>query len=168
MTGLSIRDVRTEDSAALAELLNAIIVQGGTTALETPFSAEQLDNVYLTGPDVLCCFVAANDNEQLVGFQTVVRGSYLPEGCGDIATFARIETIQKGIGSRLFAATRERAQTLGLNAINATIRADNIGGLAFYSKQGFADFSIDRDVPLCDGTLVDRVSKRFSWAGSVG
>ena len=102
-------------------LLYSCIATDFTYQYVLPFLAEQLDNVYLTGPDVLCCFVAANDNEQLVGFQTVVRGSYLPEGCGDIATFARIETIQKGIGSRLFAATRERAQTLGLNAINATI-----------------------------------------------
>ena len=168
MTGLSIRDVQTEDSAALALLLNAIIAQGGTTALETPFSAEQLDDVYLTGPDVLCCFVAANDNQQLVGFQTVVRGSDLPEGCGDIATFARIDGTQKGVGGRLFTATRDRAKALGLTAINATIRADNSGGLAFYSKQGFADFSVDRDVPLRDGTLVDRVSKRFALVGDVG
>ena len=51
---------------------------------------------------------------------------------------------------------------LGLTSINACIRADNVGGLAFYSKQGFQDHSVDKDVPLKDGTRVDRVNKRFS------
>jgi hypothetical protein len=46
-------------------------------------------------------------------------------------------------------------------AINATIRADNVGGLAFYSRLGFTDHGISRAVPLRDGTPVDRVSKRF-------
>ncbi|MEP2990797.1 MAG: GNAT family N-acetyltransferase [Parasphingorhabdus sp.] len=161
MTNLSIRDVRSEDSAELADLLNAIIAQGGTTALETAFSAAQLDEVYLTGPDVLCCFVAANDNE-LVGFQTVVKEPHLPDGCADIATFAQIDGTQKGIGTHLFSATKKRANELGLTEINACIRADNVGGLAFYSKQGFRDHSVDKAIPLNDGTPVDRINKRFS------
>ena len=46
-------------------------------------------------------------------------------------------------------------------AINATIRADNIGGLAFYSRLGFMDHGISRAVPLRNGVPVDRVSKRY-------
>lgn len=161
MTNLSIRDVRSEDSVELANLINAIIAQGGTTALETPFSADELDKVYLTGSDVLCCFFAANDNE-LVGFQTIVKEPHLPEGCADIATFARIDGTQKGVGTQLFAATEKRAKELGLASINACIRADNIGGLSFYGKLGFQDHSVDCDVPLNSGTAVDRINKRFS------
>jgi ribosomal protein S18 acetylase RimI-like enzyme len=65
------------------------------------------------------------------------------------------------VGSALFAATRERARSLGLTAINATIRADNVGGLAFYQKIGFLDHSVTRAIPLKDGRPVDRVNKRF-------
>jgi hypothetical protein len=43
----------------------------------------------------------------------------------------------------------------------STIRADNIGGLAFYSALGFEDNGIHRAVPLRDGTPIDRVSKRY-------
>ena len=50
----------------------------------------------------------------------------------------------------------------GREAINATIRADNAGGLAFYTKQGFVDYGVTPAVPLADGTPVDRVHKRFS------
>ena len=49
----SIRPVRSEDAAALADLLNAIIAAGGTTALEEPFSPELLDEVFLTGPEAV-------------------------------------------------------------------------------------------------------------------
>ena len=64
----------------------------------------------------------------------------------------------------LFAEMLEFARTLALTAINATIRADNVGGIAFYSKQGFVDHSVTNAVPLKDGTLVDRVHKRFVLA----
>ncbi|MBL0115075.1 MAG: hypothetical protein IPP45_06280 [Sphingomonadales bacterium] len=39
---VEVRDVRAGDAAELAELLNAIIAQGGTTALEVPFTPERL------------------------------------------------------------------------------------------------------------------------------
>jgi ribosomal protein S18 acetylase RimI-like enzyme len=45
--------------------------------------------------------------------------------------------------------------------IDATIRADNTGGLAFYSRQGFVDYDRLVGVPLEDGTPVDRLRKRF-------
>ena len=73
-------------------------------------------------------------------------------------------TPRTAIGSALFAATCAEARRLGLTGINATIRADNSGGLAFYSRQGFRDHSVRAAVPLKDGTPVDRVSKRFSLA----
>jgi len=69
----------------------------------------------------------------------------------------------RGVGTALFAATVVRAREVGLTAINATIRADNKGGLAFYTKMGFETYGIARGVPLRDGTPIDRVSKRY-WA----
>ena len=159
---IEIRDAARGDAAELAELLNAIIAQGGTTALEEPFTPERLAEAYLDGPSVHCCFVAVDrETGRLEGFQCLGRYQGLPDDVGDIGTFARIDGKQRGVGSALFAATRERARRLGLAAINATIRADNVGGLAFYSKQGFQDHSVTPAVPLKDGRPVDRVSKRF-------
>jgi L-amino acid N-acyltransferase YncA len=153
--------VRT-DAADLAELLNSIIARGGTTALEDPFAPEHLAETYLVGPDVLCCFVAVDSaTGRLEGFQTLGRYPGLPDDVGDIGTFARVDRKQRGVGSALFAATCERAGRLGLSAINATIRADNAGGLTFYGKVGFEDFSVTPAVPLKDGRPVDRVNKRF-------
>ena len=162
MNTIFVRDVDVDDAPELAALLNTIIAQGGTTALHTPYSAEQLNQAYLTGPKVICCFIAVGDDGRIEGFQTLGRYPTLPEDIGDIGTFARIDGKQKGVGTALFAATRARATELGLSALNATIRADNDGGLAFYTKIGFNDYSVDPSVPLGDGTPVDRISKRFS------
>ncbi|HLZ73863.1 GNAT family N-acetyltransferase [Phenylobacterium sp.] len=163
---LQIRPARPEDAPGLAELLNAIIARGGTTALEDPFTPQALDRAYLTGPDVICCFVAVErpedgDGGRNAGFQTLGRYHGLPRDVGDIGTFARVGGTGRGVGAALFAATAAEARRQGLTAINATIRADNTGGLAFYSRMGFVDFSVRAAVPLKDGTPVDRVNKRY-------
>jgi L-amino acid N-acyltransferase YncA len=158
---LTVRAVTADDAAELAELLNAIIARGGTTALQQPFTAQRLADAYLTGPEVICCFVAEDAAGQLLGFQTLGRYPGLPDGWGDIGTFTRVGGVQRGVGTALFAATRAEARRQGLAGLNATIRADNAGGLAFYARMGFADHSRTQAVPLADGTPVDRVHKRF-------
>jgi L-amino acid N-acyltransferase YncA len=165
MGQIEVRDAVAADAPELTELLNAIIAAGGTTALQTPYTPELLAERYLVGPDVHCCFVAVDrETGRLEGFQTLGREDGLPDDIGDIGTFARIDGKQRGVGTALFAATRARARQLGLSELNATIRADNTGGLVFYSKQGFQDHSITPAVPLKDGRPVDRVNKRYRLA----
>jgi L-amino acid N-acyltransferase YncA len=159
---IEVRDAERSDAAEMTALLNAIIAQGGTTAHEVAFTAERFVQAYLENPDALCCVVAVDrESGRIEGFQTLGREPGLPDDVGDIGTFAHIDGKQRGVGSALFAVTRARARDLGLTAINATIRADNTGGLAFYGKQGFEDYSVTPTVPLRDGSPVDRVNKRF-------
>ena len=91
----------------------------------------------------------------------LLREPHLPDDWGNIGTFSRVDGIQRGVGSALFAATREQAGKLGLSVLNAEIRADNRGGLAFYNKLGFEDYQVNCAVPLNDGTPVDRICKRY-------
>jgi len=158
-----IRAVCPADAGPLAELINALIARGGTTALEEAFTPEALADAFLTGHKVHCCFVACDPaSGRLEGFQTLCHDEKAPGRFGEIGTFARLGGARRGIGSALFAATRARAQALGLAGITATIRADNQGGLAFYSSQGFVDNAVIRGVPLKDGTRVDRIVKRYA------
>lgn len=166
---IKVRPVASADAPELAELLNAIIDRGGTTALQESFTPDGLDTAYLTGPKVLSCVVAVDsDSGRLEGFQTLVRENRLPNGWGDIGTFARVDGTQRGVGSALFEATLNRARELGLTGFNAQIRADNVGGLAFYGKMGFQDYQVERAVPLNDGTPVDRVNKRYPLTAASG
>jgi hypothetical protein len=97
-----------------------------------------------------------------MGFQSLERSHGLPDDIGDIGTFVRVGLTQRGVGSTLFMDTRTEAQRNKLRAINATIRADNIGGNAFYDRMGFVYYRVQRAAPLKDGTPVDRISKLYT------
>lgn len=162
VTTIKVRPARTADVPALCDFLNEIIRIGGTTAHETPFNHEQFASHFLAGSGFVSCFVAEDGEGRPCAFQALERWHGLTDGWVDIGTFARPNQKVPGAGSALFAATRAHARDAGFAAINATIRADNIGGLAYYSKMGFIDYKIEEAVPLKDGRRVDRISKRYS------
>lgn len=162
---IPVRLMQVGDVPTACEILNQIIAIGGTTAHETPYDTDRFAASYLQGTDLICCHVALDPNGNVAGFQWLGRGATLPDDCGDIATFARAEPKLRGIGTALFAATRAAALDNGLSQINATIRADNVPGLAYYGKMGFGDHSVTSGVPLQDGTPVDRISKRCALTG---
>ena len=151
----------SDDAHELCEILNEIILIGGTTALETPLTEDEFASYFLQGKNHLCCYVAVDDLEAIAGFQALERHSKLPDDWADIATYARVKPKVAGVGTALFAASRLYATQSGIKAINATIRADNEGGLTYYDKMGFQTYSVSKNIPLKGGTPVDRISKRF-------
>lgn len=161
---LAVRPALPADAAAMAELINAIIAIGGTTAYESPFDAAAMDAEFISPLHLVSCFVAEEDG-RIAGFQSLMRGfedhDPFPDDWGIIGTFARVGLTRRGVGAALFAHTVEAARAAGITTIDATIRADNTGGLAFYSRLGFVDYAVLRAVPLRDGTPMDRIRKRF-------
>ncbi len=155
-----IRPATTEDATQMAAVLNEIIAIGGTTAIETQVTVEDIKSWYMTG--ALFCHVAVDDTGHITGFQAVEHSDAYGPGVGEISTFARQNPVVRGVGAALFQTTKQVAKDVGLAAINAKIRADNAPGLAYYSKMGFQDHSVIPGVPLNDGTPVDRVLKRFA------
>jgi hypothetical protein len=146
---LRIRPAMASDAAPLCAILNAIIEIGGTTAFEIPLSTAKFGDYFLEGKGVLACFVAEDlATGAPLGFQALSRDSDLPENWADIATFAKRTPGIPGVGTALFAQTRIKASALELIAINAVIRADNRGGLAYYDKMGFETYRIAKsDAP---------------------
>ena len=160
MTDLTVREARRDDAAGMAAVINPIIRAGGTTAYEAEMAEAEFAAMLFDRRDLIAAFVA-EDEAGIAGFQWIDRLDKLPKGVASIATFARIEPKRPGVGTALFAMTQDAARAAGCREIDATIRADNPGGLAFYEKMGFEPHSITRSVPLRDGTPVDRVHKRF-------
>lgn len=154
-----IRPALPSDAEAMARLQNRIIRIGGTTAHQVEHAADEVRDAYVTGPGVLCCHVA--DDGGILGFQAVERWEGLPVGWGDIGTFVNPDVQARGIGAALFSATVAACRRAGLTAINATIRADNVPGLAYYARLGFTDYAHDTGWALDDGRIVGRVSRRF-------
>lgn len=171
MSQIKLRPATSEDVDRLAALLNQIIKTGGTTAHLHPFDRERLLNHYLAPPLAISCFVAEVGGT-IAGFQALEWSDpnwpgpdSLPADWALIASFVDADFQGRGIGKALFTKTLAAAQSAGARCIDATIRADNQGGLAFYTSLGFTDYSRLRDIPLSDGTLVDRVRKKLIVSG---
>lgn len=157
MTAPAIRRAVRADAAALADILNPIIRAGGTTGIEDTLDPDTLAHWFIDGPDVIACHLGEAGG-RVLGFQSLSRFGDLPPGWADIGTFAREP--RSGTGTALFAATLVAARATGITTINATIRADNAGGLAYYRRLGFVPYSMTPAVPLRDGTPVDRLHHR--------
>ncbi|MEQ1785276.1 MAG: GNAT family N-acetyltransferase, partial [Hyphomonadaceae bacterium] len=84
-----------------------------------------------------------------------------PDDWGIIGTFTEVGLVKRGVGAALFARTAEAARAARVRTIDATIRADNAGGIAFYSRLGFQDYHRLLARSLKNGTPVDRVRKRY-------
>lgn len=154
---LALRPAAPADAPAMAELLNAIIAVGGSTAHRTPFSAGGLEATYIRPSRRISCFVASAEGA-LLGFQALEwadpewPAAYRrPEGWATIATYVGAAARGGGVGRALFAETVAAARAAGAAAIDATILAENTGGLAFYGGLGFTEYQ----------RIDDRVRKRF-------
>lgn len=159
---ITVRRASADDAEAMARLLNPIIAAGGSTAYEDPVDADAMKAMVVDAPDLICAHVAEDADGNLVGFQWVKDYSTEDTAIGSIATFARMEPKLPGVGSALFEVTCSACRDAGLAVIDATIRADNVSGLAYYSKMGFVDHAVEPGVPLKDGTPVDRITKRLT------
>ena len=156
---IHIRRAGALDAAPMAELLNAIIIKGGTTAMIDPVPATQLrQRMRLPGA---AWHLAEDTQGTLMGFQWIEPHPDLPEGGVDVATFVRLGETGIGIGSSLFEETRKAAKYMGYTHIHAIIRADNSGGMAYYQSRGFETYRLLPDSPLDDGRQVDKVWKRY-------
>ncbi|MFQ6553661.1 N-acetyltransferase family protein [Aestuariibius insulae] len=153
MTDLEVRPMKESDIPTLLEFFNAIVAEGGTTAHEDPFSTADFHDHYFTQPAF--AFVVLTGSTP-VGFQAVFERE---PGLYSIGSFTDQRSRVKGAGAALFEATKAACTAAGGHTIIAKIRADNVPGLAYYSKMGFVDTDRIKGVPLNDGTPMDRIVK---------
>lgn len=158
---LAIRPAVAADAEPMGVLLNEIIRIGGTTAITTELSADEMREWFISGANVVSCFVAIDAGGEILGFQSLSRYGDLQEGWGDIATFASRSRQKSGVGGALFAHTRAAAAQYGFTTINASIRVDNTGGLAYYGKMGFVTYRVEDGDPRLQGRTFNRVHKRY-------
>jgi L-amino acid N-acyltransferase YncA len=147
-----VRRATEADAPAMAELLNAIIAKGGTTAHRRPFSTERMVGHYVAAERGIHCAVA-DAGGAILGFQALdwpspgwTGANPLAVDWATIATFVAIGAQGRGVGQLLFAATLAAARRAGVRAIDATIRRENAGGLAYYGGLGFRDYRSDETV----------------------
>ena len=157
---IHVRPAGPADARAIAELLQEIVDAGGTTAITGQVTRDDIVAWMNVSPRA-AWHVAEDDAGELLGFQWIDPMVQEPDTCAEIATFARRGKTGLGIGSKLFEATREAAKRHGYTWIRANIRADNAGGLAYYQSRGFEDYGRIEGYVMADGTVVDKVLKRY-------
>lgn len=142
---LHVRAAQPQDASAMARILNEIIEIGGTTAHREHFDEQRIISYFISPKLGISCFVAL-EGEQVLGFQSLEwsdpdwPGDKLPADWAIVATFVDPHAHKKGAGRALFANTLEAAKKAGASFIDATIRKENTGGLAFYQGMGFTDY----------------------------
>jgi L-amino acid N-acyltransferase YncA len=72
-TNFHVRKATQSDADRLRQILNEIITIGGTTALETKFTASAFEKYFLSGPNCIICFVAESPNGESIGFQSLTQ-----------------------------------------------------------------------------------------------
>ena len=158
---ITIRKAGDLDAREMAALISAIIRKGGTTAFTDEISRDDILNWRHSTPKRSAWHVAESDSGELLGFQLIEPHPDLPPEACDVATFVKVGQTGLGIGSKLFEASRKAAHVLGYVWINATIRADNAGGLAYYQSRGFETYAKHPDQRLANGMPVNKISKRY-------
>lgn len=152
-----VRAMTDGDVDACLGIINPIIAAGGSTAYEHPYDADGFRAEYLNEAKVS---LVALQNDRLVGFQACFE---VEPGVYSIGSFTDRNHPAPGAGRVLFEATVAASRANGASHIMAKITSDNVGGLAYYSKMGFADdHVVSADLTRADGTVVDRVIKRYS------
>lgn len=156
-----VRRAGTLDAGPMAILLNEIIDIGGTTAFTNQVTRETLTRWMATSAEDSIWIVAESDTGELLGFQSIEPRANLPSDVCDIGTFVKPKSAGLGVGSKLFETSRKAAAQLGYRWINATIRTNNLVGLAYYQSRGFEDYAHHPNVQLDNGVIVNKISKRF-------
>ncbi len=163
MLNTRVRPAVAGDAPQMTTLINEIIAAGGTTANQVPYDVEKMRHHCINRSDLVCSHVAIS-NGRLSGFQYLgwaTDDDSMPDGWAVIATFVGLDRGKMGIGQKLFSATKFAARDAGVKTIDATIRADNVGGLKYYDGLGFTDYAEIPNLPLHDGTPVTRIRKKL-------
>jgi L-amino acid N-acyltransferase YncA len=158
---ITVRRTTPLDAPPMADLLNEIVAEGGTTARTQPVTSRDMGRMMGTAPDRSVWHVALNTDGALRGFQYIEPAIHLPPEACSIATFVQLGRTGLGIGSALFTATAKAAKALGYVWIDADIRADNEGGLIYYQSRGFRDYGRREGIALSSGQRVDKILKRY-------
>ncbi|QYU67314.1 GNAT family N-acetyltransferase [Leptolyngbya sp. 15MV] len=123
----------------MSTMLGLLVAAGKRTSrADEAFVLER----YINDPERISCFVAMDEDDKLLGFQSLKCASEgnpynTPVGWGIIGTHVSPFAARKGIGTKLFVATREAGHGAGLEKIEAYISAQNIEAQAYYEKLGF-------------------------------
>ena len=163
----SVRIAGSNDIIEMSNVLNDIIIEGGSTLHNRIFTAMEFEKYFFKNQFAICSHVAVQ-GDAIIGFQFLEWSDpnwsgidKLPSNWGLIATYISKTARRRGAGKKLFGATKSYASKIKMYSIIATISALNKGAITFYDSLGFYEYAqyenqagqncILKRFDLCDG-----------------
>lgn len=139
---MKVRSAAPDDAEGMSRVLKEIIA---ITGRERPSDPSYVISQYVNNPTGVRCSVAVDNDDRVLGFQSLIRSvpgnQYgVPEGWGIIGTHISPRAQRQGVGTALFACSKEAALIAGLKKIDAFIGSDNASGLSYYDAMGFRTY----------------------------
>ncbi|MGR3714605.1 MAG: GNAT family N-acetyltransferase [Shimia sp.] len=140
-----VRSARPEDAAEISAFLQALVAIGKR---RLPADEAFVRDIYIGHPDNIACSVSEDVDGALLGIQVLLLATEgnlygVPQGWGIIGTHVNPKAARRGVGRKLYSATRTAAKVAGLKKIEATIGAQSPDALAFYDSLGFTTYKND-------------------------
>ena len=143
----SVRIAGFNDMIEMSNLLNDIIIEGGSTLQNRIFTAMEFEKYFFKNRFAICSHVAVQ-GESIIGFQFLEWSDpnwsgidKLPPNWGLIATYISKTYRRLGAGKKLFGATKSYASKIKMCSINAIIRAINKEAIKFYNSIDFYEYA---------------------------
>jgi L-amino acid N-acyltransferase YncA len=157
--GFAVRTADPDDAAGVAAVLNAAILGGSPTLLDTTFSVEE-ERAYIEGlPERSFVHVAVTADGRIAGFQTLIPWNTFVTSAFDhvatMGTYVDAADRRQGVGAALARSSFAAALALGYAKIFTDVRADNLDSLAYHLAMGFAVVGAARRHARVGGRDVD-------------
>ena len=153
------RRATLEDAEAISKIWKVVCSERIYTAVNRPFTPQQLQEYILNLSDREGIFLA-EVNSSIVGFQSLdLWGKYTDsfDHVGVLGTFFRPEWRKKGIGSRLAKHTFEFARANGYEKLLIYVRSGNEGAKKFYQNLDFVPKGVLLRQVKIDGQYEDEI-----------
>ena len=143
----SVRIAGSNDIIEMSNVLNDIIIDGGSTLQDRIFTAMEFEKYFFKNRFAICSHVAVQE-DAIIGFQFLEWSDpnwsgidKLPSNWGLIATYISENSRRLGAGKKLFGATKSYASKIKMCSINATISSFNKEAIKFYDSLGFYEYA---------------------------
>ena len=156
-----IRPVTPDAAGAVSAILNAAIVDGTHSLLDTPFSVDEERRYIRDFPSRGIFMVAELPGAGVVGFQSLEPyasyGTHAFDHVLTMGTYVDESHRRRGIGRLLATASFDAARRSDCSRVLTEIRIDNDASLRFYLGLGFEVVGVAHDLARIGGRLVDVV-----------
>jgi L-amino acid N-acyltransferase YncA len=138
---ITVRQATVDDAAAVARLINEVILGGSPSLLDTPFSDEDERTYIESLPARAFIHVAELPAGEVIGTQTIAPAADFTtrelDHVATMGTWIDARYRRRGVGRRLAEASFAAARALGYEKVFTDVRDDNLDSLVFHVSLGF-------------------------------